>query len=144
MPFSLIGHMRDLVTQARAASAGFWPSETVVSGTAARPAGVANLENKVIFPKLYRRPVAYFTDNHTDLSPHPTPGSAPNPTATTPPNFPAATVMLTVMPSRTGSPVADSHRVDVERGGPRRPTGPDLRGAGGARTHDRRIMSPLL
>ena len=68
MPFSLIGHMRDLVTQARAASAGFWPSETVVSGTAARPAGVANLENMVIFPKLYRRPVAYFTDNHTDLT----------------------------------------------------------------------------
>jgi endonuclease YncB( thermonuclease family) len=68
MPFALIAHLRDLVTEARARGAGFWPSETVGSGTAARPASVADLENMVIFPKLYRRLVDFFTDNHTDLA----------------------------------------------------------------------------
>jgi endonuclease YncB( thermonuclease family) len=68
MPFSLIGHLRDLVTQARAAGAGFWPAESVAVGTPAQPTGVADLDELVIFPKLYRRLVDYFTDDHTDLA----------------------------------------------------------------------------
>ena len=68
MPFPLIGHLRDLVDPGPRRRRRFWPSETVGSGAAARPASVADLENMVIFPKLYRRLVDFFTDNHTDLA----------------------------------------------------------------------------
>ena len=68
MPFALIGHLRDVVTQARAAGAGFWPHENVGVGVAAQPTGVADLSDLVIFPKLYRRLVDYFGDGHTDLT----------------------------------------------------------------------------
>jgi endonuclease YncB( thermonuclease family) len=68
MPFQLIGHMRDLVTQARTAGTGFWPSEDIGIDNPAKPASVADLADLVIFPKLYRRLVDYFTDQHTDLA----------------------------------------------------------------------------
>jgi endonuclease YncB( thermonuclease family) len=68
MPFPLITHMRDLVTQARAAGAGFWPHEDVGVGTPAQPTGVVKLSDLVIFPKLYRRLADYFGDGHTDLA----------------------------------------------------------------------------
>jgi hypothetical protein len=68
MPFPLITHVRDLVTQARAAGAGFWPHEDLGVGRPVRPASVADLSDLVIFPKLYRRLVDYFADGHTDLA----------------------------------------------------------------------------
>ena len=68
MPFPLIGHLRDLVTQARAAGAGFWPREDVGVDHAAQPTSITDLSDLVIFPKLYRRLVEYFADNHTDLA----------------------------------------------------------------------------
>ena len=68
MPFPLIGHLRDLVTQARTAGAGFWPSEHVDIGTSAQPSSVADLDDLIMFPKLYPRLVDYFTDQHTDLA----------------------------------------------------------------------------
>jgi hypothetical protein len=68
MPFPLITHMRDLVTQARAAGAGFWPHENIGLSTSAQPTDVADLSDLVIFPKLYRRLVDYFGDGHTDLA----------------------------------------------------------------------------
>jgi endonuclease YncB( thermonuclease family) len=68
MPFPLIGHMQDLVSQARTAGAGFWPREDVGITNPAQPTSVADLTDLVIFPKLYRRLVDYFTDQHTDLA----------------------------------------------------------------------------
>jgi endonuclease YncB( thermonuclease family) len=68
MPFPLIGHLRDGVTQARAAGAGFWPKETAGVDQPAQPASVADLSDLVMFPKLYRRLVDYFADNHSDLA----------------------------------------------------------------------------
>jgi len=68
MPFPLIVHLRDVVGQARAAGAGFWPKESAGLDQPASPASVADLTDLVMFPKLYRRLVDYFTDNHTDLS----------------------------------------------------------------------------
>ena len=68
MPFALIGRLRDLVTQARAAGAGFWPREDIGIDSPARPTSVADLDDLVVFPKLYRRLVDYFTDSHTDLA----------------------------------------------------------------------------
>jgi endonuclease YncB( thermonuclease family) len=67
MPFPLIGRMRQLVKQARADSVGFWNREDVALGHPAAPANVADLSSMVMFPKLYRRLVAYFTDHQTDL-----------------------------------------------------------------------------
>ena len=67
MPFPLIGHLRDLVTQARSAGAGFWGQESVGVGTAARPTGVDDLSDMVIFPKLYRRLVDYFADGNSSV-----------------------------------------------------------------------------
>jgi endonuclease YncB( thermonuclease family) len=68
MPFPLIGHLQALVTQARAAGAGFWPREDLGIDNPARPTSVADLADLVIFPKLYRRLVDYFTDQHPDLT----------------------------------------------------------------------------
>ena len=68
MPFSLIAHMRDLVTQARAAGAGFWPHESLGVDIPAQPTGIADLSDMVIFPKLYRRLIDYFAHEHTDLA----------------------------------------------------------------------------
>jgi endonuclease YncB( thermonuclease family) len=67
MPFSLIGHLRGLVAQARAAGAGFWPRENVGLDVSAQPTSIADLSDLVIFPKLYRRLVDYFGDLHADL-----------------------------------------------------------------------------
>ena len=68
MPFPLIERMRQLVTQARADKAGFWPKEDLRLDQPVQPTSVADLSNLVMFPKLYRRLVAYFTDGHNDLT----------------------------------------------------------------------------
>jgi len=68
MPLVLIHRMRELVREARAASAGIWPAETVTTTTPALPDGVDDLSTMVMFPKLYRRLVAYFTTGATDLA----------------------------------------------------------------------------
>jgi endonuclease YncB( thermonuclease family) len=68
MPFSLITHMRQLVTQARADQVGFWPHEDLTLARAVQPTSIADLSNLVMFPKLYRRLVSYFSDGHSDLT----------------------------------------------------------------------------
>jgi hypothetical protein len=99
MPFPLIGHMQDLVTQARAAEdlvtqaraagAGFWPRENLGIDNPAQPTSVGDLADLVIFPSCTAAWSAT-SPTSTPTSPHSTPGSAPNPTATTPPNSPPA------------------------------------------------------
>jgi hypothetical protein len=68
MPFPLIEHMRQLVAQARARDAGFWPSEDLGVDHPVQPTSVADLSTLVMFPKLYRRLVDYFTRGHHDLA----------------------------------------------------------------------------
>jgi hypothetical protein len=68
MPFPLIKHMRQLVTQARADNAGFWPKEDLGVNHPVQPTNVADLSTLVMFPKLYRRLVDYFIDGHSDLT----------------------------------------------------------------------------
>jgi endonuclease YncB( thermonuclease family) len=68
MPFPLIEHMRQLLAQARADKAGFWPNEDLRIDQPVQPTSVADLSTLVMFPKLYRRLVDYFTDGHSDLT----------------------------------------------------------------------------
>lgn len=68
MPLSLGRRVRELVTSARAAGIGLWPEEAVTTSTAARPGSVADLDSLVMFPKLYRRLVSYFTQGFADLA----------------------------------------------------------------------------
>jgi hypothetical protein len=68
MPFPLIGRMRELVTRARADGTGLWPRESIGIDIPAQLGSVADLADLIIFPKLYRRLVDYFTDHHTDLT----------------------------------------------------------------------------
>ena len=68
MPLALIHRMRDLVHEARAASTGLWPAETVSTTSSALFTGVDDLSTTVMFPKLYRRLVSYFTGGAADLA----------------------------------------------------------------------------
>jgi endonuclease YncB( thermonuclease family) len=68
MPLDLIQRMRQLITAARSARNGMWPSESLTEAKRIAPRSVADLSTLVMFPKLYRRLVAYFHDTHPDLS----------------------------------------------------------------------------
>jgi endonuclease YncB( thermonuclease family) len=68
MPIAYITRMRDLVAAARAGDAGFWPREDLTLDNPISPARLADLEPLVMFPKLYRRLVAYFRAGNTDLA----------------------------------------------------------------------------
>lgn len=67
MPLDLIVAMRRLVSAARDAEVGFWPREDLSTEDRVQLSGVGDLSTLVMFPKLYRRLVAYFKDGHTDL-----------------------------------------------------------------------------
>lgn len=62
MPIALADHIAAAVKTVRAAGQGFWPVENVGVGTAATIPTIAHLSELVMFPKLYRRLVKYFTD----------------------------------------------------------------------------------
>ncbi|HEY6793124.1 MAG TPA: thermonuclease family protein [Kineosporiaceae bacterium] len=69
MPLALIRRMRELVGSARAQGAGLWPKESVTLTTAVAPHAADDLDDFVIFPKLYRRLVSFFTETGlTDLT----------------------------------------------------------------------------
>ena len=68
MPIALIIRMRELGAAARDGDAGFWPKEDLTLDNPINPARVAELEPRVMFPKLYRRLVAYFRAGNTDLA----------------------------------------------------------------------------
>jgi hypothetical protein len=68
MPLNLIHRMRQLVTNARDAKAGFWPTEDVTTTAGVTFTNLADLSTAVMFPKLYRRLVKYFKEGHTDLA----------------------------------------------------------------------------
>jgi hypothetical protein len=68
MPLDLVKRMRALIGAARANGAGMWPGESLTETARVAPRSVADLSTLVMFPKLYRRLVAYFQDLHPDLS----------------------------------------------------------------------------
>jgi hypothetical protein len=68
MPLALIKRMRKIVAAARAANAGFWPVEDLTAKSRLQLHGLDDLSTLVMFPKLYRRLVAYFKAGHADLA----------------------------------------------------------------------------
>lgn len=68
MPLDLIARMRELIGRARKDAQGFWPRESLTTAAAVRPANLADLTTLIMFPKLYRRLVAYFKAGNTDLA----------------------------------------------------------------------------
>src|SRR5512144_2360994 len=64
----LVHHVRELVTATRTGGVGFWPQEHLTTSTRLNLHGLTDLSELIMFPKLYRRLVAYFQDAHTDLT----------------------------------------------------------------------------
>ena len=66
MPIDLADHLAQAVKAARTGGQGFWPSEDVGVGNASTIPTIATLSDLVMFPKLYRRLVSYFSDPTID------------------------------------------------------------------------------
>jgi endonuclease YncB( thermonuclease family) len=62
MPLALIRRLRERVAVARAQGVGLWPTESVTLTAAVTPHAAGDLDDLVIFPKLYRRLVTFFTE----------------------------------------------------------------------------------
>jgi endonuclease YncB( thermonuclease family) len=68
MPMSLIQILRARVAAARVGAAdGLWPSEDVTTKTATRISSLTEVQELVMWPKLYRRLVSYFREGNTGL-----------------------------------------------------------------------------
>lgn len=68
MPLSLIKDLRKLITGARAKPGkGLWPQEDVNTGKEVQIADLVKLETLILWPKLFRRLVTYFSEGHTGL-----------------------------------------------------------------------------
>jgi endonuclease YncB( thermonuclease family) len=68
MPMSLIARLRRLVSQARKEPGiGLWPHEDVNIDREVVLTDLAQLETLIIWPKLFRRLVAYFFEGHAGL-----------------------------------------------------------------------------
>jgi hypothetical protein len=68
MPISLVRHMRDLAAAARQAGAGMLAVEDVGKGRAAAIPDLATVQTLVMWPKLFRRLVAYFAEGYSGLN----------------------------------------------------------------------------
>lgn len=67
MPLSLIKHLRDVIGTARASDTGLFAVENVSVTRAASIRDLAILQTLAMWPKLFRRLVAYFTEGHVGL-----------------------------------------------------------------------------
>ena len=68
MPISLVRHLRASAAVARKdATNGLWPREDVSTENAALIHNLADVEALVMWPKLFRRLVAYFHEGHVGL-----------------------------------------------------------------------------
>jgi len=65
-PTGLRRKMTNLATDARRQRLGVWGVDSSLSGVAVKDPG--DLEGYAIWPKLYRRLIAFFIDNHTTIS----------------------------------------------------------------------------
>lgn len=68
LPAELRDHLREIVVAARNADVGLWPNATVTISQSAVISGLAQLQELVIWPKLFRRLAAYFQSGFNDLS----------------------------------------------------------------------------
>jgi endonuclease YncB( thermonuclease family) len=68
MPMELIEHFRDVIAQARQANAGLFAAESVNITRSATIADLAGLQGLVMWPKLFRRLAAYFSQGHAGLA----------------------------------------------------------------------------
>ena len=64
---TLTEHLRDIVKAARSKGVGMWPAEALNSMKKATIRGIDDAESLVMWPKLFRRLVAYFADGFQDL-----------------------------------------------------------------------------
>lgn len=68
MPLSLIKDLRKLIAQARKKPGqGLWPQEDVNTSKEVVIRDLAKLEMLILWPKLFRRLVTYFSEGHTGL-----------------------------------------------------------------------------
>jgi hypothetical protein len=67
MPMALVRHLRDVIGRARQAHKKLFAAEDVSTAKAATIADLAGLENLVLWPKLFRRLAAYFSQGHAGL-----------------------------------------------------------------------------
>lgn len=68
LPVELRNHLREITVQARQTNLGVWPQATATMQRAATIRSRTELEEAVIWPKLFRRLAAYFSDGFTELS----------------------------------------------------------------------------
>lgn len=67
MPISLVQHMRQVIAKARQNNAGLFAAEDVSTTNADSIPDLAKLEGLVMWPKLFRRLAAYFSQGHAGL-----------------------------------------------------------------------------
>ena len=68
MPLSLVKHLRAVIAHARGTRAGIFAVEDVNTNRAAAIADLAALEKLAMWPKLFRRLFAYFSEGHQGLA----------------------------------------------------------------------------
>jgi hypothetical protein len=68
MPISLVQVLRSIITAARGAGTGMWPSEAVNTESSSDVPDVSALERLVMWPKLFRRLATYFREGHNGLA----------------------------------------------------------------------------
>jgi endonuclease YncB( thermonuclease family) len=68
LPAELRAHLREVATAARRASRGLWPQATATTDQAARIGGLAQLQQLVLWPKLFRRLAPYFQEGYADFA----------------------------------------------------------------------------
>jgi hypothetical protein len=67
MPISLVKHLREVIGKARANKAGLFAAEDVSLTKAATIRNLAKLQELAMWPKLFRRLAAYFSEGHVGL-----------------------------------------------------------------------------
>jgi hypothetical protein len=67
MPISLVKHLREVIGTARANKAGLFAAEDISVTKTSAIRNLAKLQELVMWPKLFRRLVAYFAEGHVGL-----------------------------------------------------------------------------
>jgi len=68
LPALLRNYLREIATGARNTPIGLWQYATVTTAQSANIAGPEQLQDLVIWPKLFRRLAAYFEEGHSSLA----------------------------------------------------------------------------
>jgi endonuclease YncB( thermonuclease family) len=68
LPAELRAHLREVAIEARRARRGLWPQATATTELEARIGGLVDLQQLVLWPKLFRRLAPYFQEGHADFA----------------------------------------------------------------------------